>query len=276
MAHAPTDGPILDIHHHIGPRGQLTGSDEPYDYREAIEKHLRVMDTYGVAQACLVASHNGLLRSVADVRRLNEQVAEARRANPDRFPAAAGTVHPGIGDAMLEEITYCVAELGMAALAWHTRFQGVFLDSPSMRRCVGHAAGLGVPVFLHMFAGSMSEAPWRLVRVAEEFPEAQIVALDAFSSYDQAAWVVNVGGTVPNVTFDLSVMVSGSASVAGFVKQFGSDRLVFGTNYYDEMATRVPVALYEVQASGIDADAQRKILGGNARRILGLAEPATP
>lgn len=275
MTPLPHDETTLDIHHHIGPRGQLTGSDEPYDYRGAVEKHLRVMDAYGVAQACLVASHNGLLRSVADVRRLNEQVAEAQRSHPNRFPAAAGTVHPGIGEAALGEITYCVEELGMAALAWHTRFQGVFLDSPSMRRCVGHTAGLGVPVFLHMFAGSMSEAPWRLVRVAEEFPEARIVALDAFSSYDQAAWVVNVGGTIPNVTFDLSVMVSGSASVAGFVERFGPDRLVFGTNYYDEMATRVPVALYEVQASGVDAEAQRRILGGNARRILGLADPAT-
>jgi uncharacterized protein len=265
---------ILDVHHHIGPRGRWTGSQEPYDFAEAVEKHVRVLDEFRVDQACLIASHNTIVTGPQDVRWLNEQVAAASALKPERFPAAIGTVEPTMGDRGLEEIDYAIAELGMKAMAWHTAFQGVMTNSPAMVKYVRRVAEHGVPVFLHMIAEQVSEAPWRLLDVARQVPEAKIVALDAFTQVAQNDWIVAVGGTVPNVTYDLSLMLSGSKHLTEFVRRYGPDGLTFGSDYYDDTRTRVPGGLYEVRNADISDSDRDLILSGNARKLLGLAVPS--
>lgn len=262
---------ILDIHHHIGPRERLTGEHVEYDFKAALEKHVRTMDEFGVAHACLIASHNARITSVQDVRWLNTQVAEARNSQPDRFVAAAGTVDPALGDAGIEEIDYCIGELQLNALAWHTWFSGVFVDSPSIRRYVKHVASLGKPVFLHMIAEHQSEAPWRVAHLAEQIPEVQIIALDAFTSVDQSQWIVEMGGRIPNVTFDLSLARGGSSGVIEqFVQRYGAERLVFGSDYYDDTRTRFPGGLFEARTADISDADREMILSTNARRLLGI------
>ena len=263
---------LFDIHQHLGSRERLTGRMTRYEFTEAVQKHLRYMDKHEIERACLIASHNSLLRSPDDVREVNTRIAEACRIAPDRFVAGAGTVDPGIGDRGLAEIDYCARELGLPAIAWHTRFQGTFLDSGSVRRYVEHAASLDMTIFLHILGESTSEAAWRLTAIAEEFPQVRIVALDAFTSFDQGEWVVSVGGKTSNVTYDLSLMFPDAAFIAKFVAAYGSQRLVFGTDYYDDMELRVPVGRYAVEMAGLSAADQDNICWRNASRLLGLAE----
>lgn len=262
---------IFDIHHHIGPRDRLTGADEEYDFEAAAEKHLRVMDEYGIEQICLIASHNARITGTDDVRWLNRKIAEVCAARPDRFAAGAGTVDPGLGDAGLKEIEYCATQLGLNAMAWHPRFAGMPTDAPPVRRYVGATAEFGLPILMHMMAESNFEAPWRLARVAREYPAAQIVALDAFTTMNQAEWIVNVGGELPNVTFELALLRSCSIFLDQFVVSYGAERLIFGSDYYDDVRTRYPAGIGELSATDMSEADRAKILNGNARRVLGLS-----
>jgi predicted TIM-barrel fold metal-dependent hydrolase len=157
-------------------------------------------------------------------------------------------------------------------VAWHTRFAGVYVDSPSIRRYAKHVASLGKPVFVHMIAESQSEAPWRVAHLAEQLPEAQIIVLDAFTSVDQSQWIVEVGGRSPNLIFDLSLARGGTSDIVErFIARWGADRLVFGSDYYDDTRTRFPGGLFEVRTADISDEHREMILSGNARRLLGIA-----
>jgi predicted TIM-barrel fold metal-dependent hydrolase len=266
-----TTGPILDIHHHIGPRDRLSGTDEDYDFEAAAEKHLRVMDDYGIAEACLIASHNARISGTDDVRWLNTRVAEVTAAHPDRFVACAGTVDPGLGADGIKEVEFCARELGMNALAWHARFAGMPIDSPSIARYVQVAADLDTPIMMHMMAESNWEAPWRLVRIAEQVPNARILALDAFTALHQVEWVLAVGAKVPNVIFETAFLRSCSMLLEKLVASHGAEQIVFGSGYYDDTRTRAPGALSEFAAMDISDDDLRLMVRDNARQFLGLA-----
>jgi predicted TIM-barrel fold metal-dependent hydrolase len=261
-------GPVLDIHHHIGPRDRLTGQYGDFDLTRAIDRHLRDMDEHGIEQACLIATHNSVLSPARSVRQVNELVARACAAKPDRFAAGVGTVDPVIGEAGFAEIRACADELGLAGMAWHPHFQGVSADSPALIRYAAFAADLGLPVFMHMVPGSAQEAPWRVQHLAESVPAAQVICLDAFASFDQAQWILAAGGRVPNLTFELSHLAFGSAVVVRFVQRYGAERLVFGSDFYSDVGPKVPVALPVVRLAALSRPEEDMILGGNARRLL--------
>ena len=57
-------------------------------------------------------------------------------------------------------------------------------------------------------------------------------------------------------------------------KQFGAERVVFGTDLYSyPVGKRISHLLPQIVASSLDVAAKEAILGGNARRILGLTAP---
>lgn len=261
---------ILDLHQHIGPRDRITGSDGKYDFTLAAEKHLRMMDSYGIAEACLIPSHTARFAGPEDIRRLNESVAEVRAARPDRFVACAGTVEPALGDAGLAEIQYCIDELRVNAMAWHCQYSGMNVDAPPMKRYVGFTAEAGVTILMHMLAECSFESGWRVGLLAEEFPSARIIGLDAFTSLEQIEWIVSVGGRYQNLMFDLAVLRSCSTYLEKFVEKYGPGRLMFGSNYYDDAGPRAPAALCELDAARLPEQDKDAILGGNARRVLGL------
>jgi predicted TIM-barrel fold metal-dependent hydrolase len=260
--------PVLDIHHHLGPRDRLTGAYGEFSLTRAIDRHLRDMDDHQIDEACLIASHNAVVSSVKCVRRGNELIAQACAARPDRFVAGVGTVDPSIGEAGFEEIRACREELGLAGLAWHPHFQGVYVDSPSLVRYVACAASLDLPVFMHMVPGSALEGAWRFLRLAESVPEALIVCLDAFASFDQAQWVLALGGRAENLLFDLSHIALGSRTIEQFVERYGAERLLFGSDFYEDIGPKVPVALPIVRSAGLTPADEGLVLGGNARRLL--------
>jgi predicted TIM-barrel fold metal-dependent hydrolase len=134
-------------------------------------------------------------------------------------------------------------------------------------------AARGKVAFVHVFADSTFESPWRLENLAEAHRDVTFVALDAFSSYDQACWMARLATHHPNLWFDTAAMATTASLLARFVAEAGVDRLLLGTNCYgaaqaDYHAVAIDVVLASSELSDDDKDA---ILGGNARRLFGLA-----
>jgi len=273
---------VIDAHTHYGGLtdtgiGVGRATTDPGAMAADVERRVRTLDERGVAQAVVIAAH-GYLRpdGVADPRRVNDGVAAYRDLAPARLPAAVGVVEPLYGARGLPEIDRCRTELALKGISFHTRFQGVSIDSPWVRRYLERMGELGLVPFVHAVGESAAEALWKIDNIAADFPDLVMVVLDAFSTFEQSAFVVRVAGRRPNLVFD-TALAHGWAFPAQVVAELGATRIVYGSDLYS--STGSPLDMYHVLdaliASGLPASDIDLIVSGNIRAILDLpVDPA--
>lgn len=270
------DFDIVDIHQHVGRLdavARVVGrSGNLPSVENDVSTRLRYMDANSIAGAVIMPA-NGYPapNGIEDTRRVNDFVAAYRDKRPDRFLAALGTVSPLEGDAALDEIDRCIDSLGMKSIVWHHRFQGTVLDHPMMHAFLEQLKLHNVSPFIHIIADSTLESPWRLEILADRHPDLTFVALDGFSSPDQAHWMTYLASKHSNIVFDTGVMVSVAHLVENFVQHVGADRLLLGTDFYSAPKLfNHPFPLFELIKSDLTTEQCALILGGNARRLLAL------
>ncbi len=270
---------VLDVHHHVGdaftalggvvdPAGEMTPEEHG---RVEVDARLAIMDRDDVTQAVVIPGH-GYLRpdGLADTRRVNDGIAAYRDRRPDRFPVAIGIVEPTYGARGVDEIGRVHDELGLAGISFHTRFQGVSLDSQWIVRTVERMAELDMVPVVHSMDETPEEALWKLAALARQFPDVTMLALDAFGSYESTRQVSFVAEVAPNVVFDTSLSYNFDA-IEAFARRFGAERVVFGTDLYSwPVGRRISHLLDQIVASDLSADEKQAILGGNARRLYAL------
>jgi predicted TIM-barrel fold metal-dependent hydrolase len=183
---------IFDCHHHVGDvkafLGETMGdSTETAADPLAVEmrRRLEIMDEGGVSQCCVIPGHgyerpNGL----ADTRRVNDSIAAYRDTHPNRFAVAAGVCEPLYGAESLAELDRCKNELSLAAISFHTRFQGASMDNPWILKYVERMVSLGLRPILHAMTESADEAIWKTATVARAFPDTTMLVLDSFSTFE--------------------------------------------------------------------------------------------
>ena len=189
---------------------------------------------------------------------------------PDRFPGAIGIVEPRDGEASFEELDRCKNELGLAGISFHTRFQGVSLDSQWILQYVARMAELGLVPVVHAMNETPEEALWKLAVVARSIPETQILALDAFGSYEATRECSFIAEVAPNIIFDTSLSYNFDF-IEDFARRFGSERVAFGTDLYSTpVGRRISHLLPQIIESSLPDVDKQLILAGNARRLFGL------
>jgi hypothetical protein len=203
------------------------------------------------------------------VQAINDELHAYASLAPERFPAVFGTLDPRHGLANVAEVER-LAGLGFRGLSWHHRFQGLPMDHPVMFAILEAMNAHKMAVLAHCYASGDFESPWRLRRLAERFPGTPFFALDAMTSSENLDQLIAIAEVLDNVHIDLTSTLLGSRGVERAVRRVGAERLVFGSNYYS--MSRVPrvVAIDAVEAADLDPAQKEAILGGNARRLLGL------
>lgn len=272
---------ILDVHHHVGSAFRALGGDleEPATDEAERERErsvrLEIMDRHGVGQAIVIPGHGYLRpRGIADTRAENDAIARYRDALPQRFPAAVGIVEPRDGEASFDELTRAREELGLVGMSFHTRFQGVSLDSRFIIAYCERMAELGLVPVIHAMNETPEEALWKLAVVARAIPETPVLALDAFGSYESTRECFFTAEVAPNVVFDTSLSYNFDF-IEDFANRFGPERVVFGTDLYSHpVGRRISHLLPQIEASDLLPAHKRLILAGNARRLFGLKPPA--
>jgi uncharacterized protein len=269
---------VFDVHHHVGRAfdalgGELDAAagDPAETARVELRERLRIMDEGGVRQALVIPGH-GYLRpnGLADTRRVNDEIAAYRDRMPDRFPVACGIVEPRDGPLALGEIERIATELELVAISFHTRFQGVSIDSQWILRYLERMGELGLVPILHAMDDTPEESLWKLAAIARSLPDLTIVALDAFASYEATRQCSFVADVAPSIVFDTSLSYNFDF-IEEFVVRFGPERVVFGTDLYSwPVGRRVSHLLPQIIESRLPHGAKAAILGGNARRLFGL------
>ena len=158
----------------------------------------------------------------------------------------------------------------MRAISFHTRFQGVSTDHHWLLRYVERIGELGMLPIIHAMDDTPEESLWKLASVARRFPDLTILALDPFSSYEATRQCSHVADVAPNVVFDTSLSYNFDF-IEEFAVRFGAQRVVFGTDLYSHpVGRRISHLLPQIVACDLPDDDKAAILGGNARRLLGL------
>jgi predicted TIM-barrel fold metal-dependent hydrolase len=269
---------VFDVHHHVGRAFDALGgeladaaAEAPDAARVELAERLRIMDEGGIRQALVIPGHAYLRpNGLADTRRVNDGIAAYRDATPERFPVACGVVEPRDGPHAFDEIERIKSALGLVAISFHTRFQGVSIDSQWILRYLGRMGELDLVPIVHAMDDTPEESLWKLASIARSLPDLTIVALDAFSSFEATRQCFFVADVAPNVVFDTSLSYNFD-SIEDFAMRFGPERVVFGTDLYSwPVGRRVSHLLPQIVECGLPREAKAAILGGNARRLLGV------
>jgi predicted TIM-barrel fold metal-dependent hydrolase len=271
---------VLDVHHHVGNAFRALGGNVDQkgelsldDYgRLEVASRLEIMDRGGVQQAVVIPGHGyERVNGIADTRAENDAIAAYRDHLPERFPAALGIVEPRDGKASLAELTRVREELGLVGISLHTRFQGVSLDSQWIRLYCERMGELGLVPVIHAMDDTPEEALWKLAQLARDLPGLEILALDAFCSYEATRQCFFVADVAPNILFDTSLSYNFDF-IEDFADRFGAERVVFGTDLYSHpVGRRISHILSQLLESELSDTDKALILAGNARRLFGLA-----
>ncbi len=263
---------VFDAHHHVGEVTDLfAGMGEAVATADLeVAKRLEGLDHDGVRHALVIAGH-GYLRpdGLADTRRVNDGIARYRDSHPERFPAAVGIVEPTYGNRGLEEIDRCAEELRLVGISFHHRFQGQALNSPWTVRYVERIAERGLVAFIHCYHESSEEALWKLEDVAQKVPQANIVALDVFSGWEQMLQTFSVAPRVPNVCFE-TALCAHVPTLVRFVREFGAERVIYGSDTYSWPLSHGPnTVLLQLRTSDLSTEEKRLVLGANLASLVG-------
>ena len=285
---SPPTFDIFDCHQHMGSTGDAHGIVVPASVRGAtivedeIATRLRFMDQGGIDQAIAIPGHNyNRADGIAATRRENDAIAAYRDHLPERFPIAAGVVEPLDEAAGLAEIDRMSTELGLKAISFHTEFQGVTIDSPWMMRYLERMAELGMVPLIHASNVVLHEAIWRLGKVARSLPDLTIIAIEPFFTYDGMQECFFIADVAPNVVFETASCFDTDLMLE-LARQFGAERLVYGSQYYSQIHRAGEERAHDRRCAAIrddimtsrtlSDDEKALVLGGNARRILGLEQ----
>ena len=234
------DFEIFDIHQHMGSTGDAHGfvtdtqvSGARIDPAE-VACRLEFMDRMRIGRAVAIPGHNYNRAAGAQATHAeNEAIARYRDAMPDRFPVAVGIVEPLDQQAAVDELDRIV-ELGLKGVSFHTEFGGVTIDSPWMIKILERMGELNLVPLIHASNVVLHEALWRLGKVARALPDLQLVALEPFYTFDGLQECFFIADVAPNIIFD-TASCSLVDLVIEFARQFGAERVVYGSQYYSQI-----------------------------------------
>lgn len=152
----------------------------------------------------------------------------------------------------------------------HPLLDGFHPNDPAVHPIARQLIERQMPALIHC-GHPIFSLPWSIEELAVEFPDLRIVL--GHMGHGNIIYInasIDVALRRPNVYLETSGMPMHSKIKAAY-ERVGEDRVMFGSDapFHDP-----GVEIRKVEASGLDADAQRRVLGLNARRLFFGADDA--
>lgn len=250
--------PIFDMHGHWGP---VSGIHLP-----AAEEKTAALLLRRAKVARLVICHHASLFSPGDANRPN---IEAVRRMPDVLRAYCG-INPGYPDIIardLESFESLFPEV-FVGFKMLSSYHKTALTHRSYRPVWEYANERKLPVLIHTWGGCPFNGYEPVREAAGGYPRAKILL--GHSLHGEWENAVRMANEHPNVYLELTAVLDERGVVENFVRDAGSEKVVFGTDfpwfshhYY----------LGALLGAGLDEESMRDILYRNAMRILGENPP---
>ncbi len=241
---------IFDIHAHLHDTSDFQmRHTSPEEVASTLEKT-------GIAGACV----SSILSLHGDCRLGNEMVRDAVRRFPGRIYGYLA-VSPHYED----DPSLFFEEPGFLGLKVHAAFHRSSIDDPLYYPYLTFANERELPVLFHTW--EVADI-LHVAGLAKRFPRARmIIGHGAMRTWEVKREVIDAVRKYDNIFADTTVSVAYDGAVEYAADKLGTDRLCYGSDipFYDCRHVVGKVATSKLS----DAD-KRKILGENARRILGL------
>jgi predicted TIM-barrel fold metal-dependent hydrolase len=251
----------LDAHMHVCGGGQrFLGCD--------VESVIDAADRLEIEQlACSIPITGGRWATPEEVRRCNDGLLEAMRRYPKRILGYC-FLNPGYGREALKELDRCVLGERMVGVKLYNQYK---INDPVVFPIIERTIELGVPILCHagrlVTDADIAQQPLTshaadFVDAGGRYPDAMIIHGHIAGGGDWQ-WTLKVlRAAPPSIYLDTSGSVMDAGLLERCVREFGDDRMLFGT----DMAMEGNVA--RVRDADI-SDAQReKIFFRNFEAIL--------
>ena len=241
---------IIDAHMHVDDLPALGWSLEAAEC-------VRRLDEAGIEK--------GVVMTIVDAPEVNpralELIADACAAYPGRLEAFA-RIHPWYGDRAVALLEHAIADLGFKGLKLHPVTTIAHPAGEDTLRLIRAAAAHGAPTLFHCGDEPLT-TPLAVERAAEQCPEATII-LGHMGGYFHVDEAIEAAERRPNLILETSAMPY-PAKIAEAVARVGAERVLYAS---DGPACSPRIEVEKVRLAGLDAGAERLVLGENAARLL--------
>ena len=244
---------IIDAHAHLG-------YDEVFDEDFTQADLLQSQSANGID---ITLVQPALTHDLTTAQHYHDAIAELARRYPGRFYGVANPSPHLSGGRYEAEVRRCVCELGFVGVKLHPFAHAVNPLGHSARRAFATAAELGVPIMVHTGAGLPWSAPSLLMGPAKDYPTLSIIAAHA-GQIILAGEAELLAGERTNVFLECSW--TGGFLVRHWVRKFGPQRILFGSDHTDNAATE----LAKFRSSALTPEELDETLGRAAARLFRL------
>ena len=263
---------IFDMHSHVETPPART-PDGGYDIADDLAFRNAILDRLGFTASVLMARQNyDRPNGVADTRKQNDFVAWYRDTNRIRYPVGLGNIEPSQGAAAcIAEVRRMKDQLKLDGVIFHNSPQGRYMDDPAMIAAAREMGRHGMPCFVHLNIDNLLESPFYLEALATACPDTTFIGIGAFSRIGAIQGMRLVGKLCRNVMFETTGYWQKGRALSQFVKMFGSERIVFGTdmNALPSVVYHWPQGLLDIlELPDLTERDRRNILWDNAQRLF--------
>ncbi|GAP15812.1 predicted metal-dependent hydrolase of the TIM-barrel fold [Longilinea arvoryzae] len=253
----PQDIEITDAHVHMGPYHKF------YIPQNSAEDMLRVMDHLSIARSC-ISSH---LAISGDWYTGNRLTAQAVQQYPDRFIGYV-VVSPNEPELAEDEMRRAFDEWGFKGikLVPDTHLQPI--GGPGYQPVFEFASKRDAFVLVHTYHSSHFDDPQLFGEVAGRYPDVPILMVHSGALPAGFNGAIDLVKKHPNLYLDISGSFITGEWIRRMVLMAGADRVLYSS---DQPFIDPRYSLGRLLFAGLSKQDLSLVLGGNIRRLLGLA-----
>lgn len=244
---------VIDFHGHVGSWDHIGMIDDA-------DTMLRTMDAVGVDTACLFNIFD------ADSRVSNDRTITFTSRHPDRFIPFAYIWPEGGADTMVAEAKRSIDELGCKAFKTYPPHTTFTLADRRWDPLYEFVQERGLTLITHT-SSEWQSYPKYLGEVASRFPGANFVAGHSGNVLEYRNQAIEAARAYPNFYLETCSTFRTPGVIEQLVREGGADRVLFGSDL-PLMDPRSQIG--KVITADLSDEDKRRVLGENAKRLLGL------
>ena len=267
----------IDAHIHILPddvHEANPDSEDAWVHAADLHKYCGMMDRLGIEKAIIMPFNDPWLMSMEfTIAAVHKNLYDMKQRYPGKFYAFADVDTRNAPAESVDAIRKAIVEYGLDGIKIHPNNTGVDLDSEYNQPIFAFAQEHRIPVAIHSWPNSENDrsAACRIVKVMEQYPDMTVI-VSHMGAYQWEHLVstrayVDISAILPDY-----VSTYGITKTNGILRKFGTDRLIFATDYPDSRSL-FPEEIYNsyfdiLNKMDFTAEEAEKITFGNIIRIL--------
>ena len=223
----------------------------------SVVKLLAAQDAAGIELTCVKPQSD----DPPDNRWLNGLIKE----NGSPRLVGVAIVNPRRGEEALADLEEAVRDFGFRGLKLMPTVYGYPIESPVVDPVMRKAAELGIPVTIH--SGGIHCMPSEIALLAARHPDVPII-MDHMGYRYYVEQAIAAARVLPNIYLGTATANNEPGAVLRAMREFGPDRVVFGSNW---PASYPDLAVAALKRLDLDPAWERMLMGDTLARLYGLA-----